>query len=69
MDALQEMRRGDIGEIERRILAQQHHVKAVERLAPGLAEREVIAGLVTHGQELNRSATISSPTIESLSGV
>ncbi len=54
MDAFQEMGRGDVGEVERRVLPQQHDVEAVERLALRLAEREVIADLVAHGELLHR---------------
>ena len=31
MDALEQMRGGDVGEVERRVLAQQHHVERRER--------------------------------------
>ena len=68
MDALEQMRRGDVGEVERRVLPQQHHVERGQRRAPRLAEREVIADLVAHGQHLHRRHQ-SSPRSESLSGV
>ena len=48
------MRRGDVGEVERRILPQQDDVERIERRALGLTQREMIAGLVAHGQHLNR---------------
>jgi len=37
MDAFEEMRRGDVGEIERRVLPQQDDVILRQRLAPRLA--------------------------------
>ena len=47
------MRRGDVGEIERRVLSQQDDVETIERLALGLTEGEMIADLVAHGQRLH----------------
>ena len=54
MDALEQMRRGDIGEIEGRVLPQQHDVEFCERNAARLAEREMIARLVAHAQRGHR---------------
>ena len=54
MNAFQQMRRGDVGEIEWRILPEQYDVERRERLAPRRVEREMIAGLVAHGEALNR---------------
>ncbi len=50
MDALEQVGRRHIGEVERRILAQQHHVKFRELHAPRLTQREMVAGLVAHAQ-------------------
>ena len=50
----EKMRRGDVGEVERRVLPQQDDVECGKRLAPRLAEGEVIAGLVAHGEKLDR---------------
>ena len=50
----EKMRRGDVGEIERRVLPQQDDIEGRQRLAPGLAEGEMVAGFVAHGQHLNR---------------
>ena len=52
MDAFQKMRRGDVGEVERRVLPQQDDVEIGQRFALRLAEREVIAGLVAPVQPL-----------------
>ena len=54
VDALEEMRRGDVGEVERRVLPQQDDVEGFERFALRLAEREMIADLVAHGEQLHR---------------
>ena len=43
VDAIEHVRRGDIGEIERRVLAQQHHVECGKLGVPRLAEREVVS--------------------------
>ena len=48
LNALEEMRRGDVSEIERRILAQQHHIEGIERDVAPFAEREMVAGFVAH---------------------
>jgi len=42
--------------------------KALKRLAPRLTEREIIVGLIAHGEQLNGSDHFS-PSSESLSGV
>ena len=47
-DALEQMGGGHIGEIERRILAQQHHVEFDELPAPRLAQGEMIPDRVAH---------------------
>ena len=50
LDALEQMRRGDIAEVEGRILAHQHHVGiAAEVDYFGLAGAEMIAGDALHG--------------------
>ena len=54
MDALEQMRGGDVGEVERRVLAQQDHVELAQVGAPRLAEREVVADLVADLQRLHR---------------
>jgi hypothetical protein len=50
MNVLQHVRRRDVGHVEGRVLAHQHHVDAgkVDRLKP--AQRGVIAALATHLQ-------------------
>ena len=52
MDALKKMRRRDIGEVERRVLAQQHHIdsRKIDKLR--LAETRVIALDVLDRQRL-----------------
>ncbi len=50
MDALEHMGRGDIGEIERRILAQQNDIERRQLGVARLAEREMVAGGVAHGK-------------------
>src|SRR5581483_60779 len=47
------MRRRDVVHVERRILAEQDHVEGGEFYALFLAEREVVARLVAHGQGLH----------------
>ena len=54
MNALEEMRGGDVGEIERRILPQQDDVELGQVDAPRLAEREVVADLVADLERLHR---------------
>ena len=46
--------RGDVGEIERRVLPQQHHVERGKLRPRRLTQREVIAGLVAHLERLHR---------------
>ena len=53
VDALEQMGGGHISEVEGRVLAQQHHVEFGELHAPRLIEREMVAGLVAHGQALD----------------
>ena len=43
MDALQDMGRGDIGHVEGRVLAHQHHIRRRQVIDKGLAQREMIA--------------------------
>jgi len=43
MDALEQVRRGDVGHVEGRVLAQQHHVHGGQIDTLGRAERVVIA--------------------------
>ena len=52
MQPFEKMRRGDVGEIERRVLPQQDDVERGKRLAPRFAQRKMIAGLVAHGEQL-----------------
>ena len=63
------MRRGDVGEIERRVLPQQDHVILRKRLAPRLAEREMVADLVAHGQHLDRGHQLLAAQRELVGGV
>ena len=44
----------DIGEIERRVLAQQHDVEGGEIDVPRLAEREMVAGDIAHRERPHR---------------
>ena len=53
MDALEQMRGGDVGEVERRVLPQQDDVERRQRRALAVAEREMIALLVAHGERLH----------------
>ncbi len=52
MQTFEKMRRGDVGEIERRVLPQQDDVESRKRFAPRLAQREMVAGLIAHGEQL-----------------
>ena len=54
MDALKEMRRRDIGEIERRVLPQQYDVEFGKVRAPGRAEAAMIVRLVADLKRLDR---------------
>ena len=54
MDALKHMRRADIGEVERRVLAQQHDVARRQIGRTRLAKGEMIAGDVAHLERLHR---------------
>jgi hypothetical protein len=54
LDAFQHVRGGDIGEVERRILAQQHDVEAGEVGKPRLAQSEMVAGGIAHLQRPHR---------------
>ena len=53
MDALEQMRGGDVGEVERRVLAQQDHVEGRKLDAPRLTQGKVVADLVAHRQRLH----------------
>jgi hypothetical protein len=53
MDALEDMRGGDVVHVEGRVLAQQHHVHPRQVLALLLAEREMAALLVLHRHRLD----------------
>ena len=54
VDALEKMRRRDIGEVEGRVLPQQHHVHLLAKIdAARLAQREMIAGFVAHFERLD----------------
>ena len=50
VNALEQMRAGDIGQIKRRVLAQQHDVEIGQRDPRWLTEREMVASLVAHAQ-------------------
>ena len=54
MDAVEHVGRRDIGEVERRVLAQQHHVEGGEVDMPRLAERDMVAGDIAHHQRPHR---------------
>ena len=69
MDALQQMRGGDVGEVERRVLPQQHHVERGERDALAFAEREMVARLVAHLQRLHGGEHVVLAACASRSGV
>jgi hypothetical protein len=53
MHPLEQVRGGDIGQIEWGVLAQQDHVELRQLGAARLAEREMVAGFVTYRQGLN----------------
>ncbi len=54
MQPFEQMRRGDISEVERRVLPQQDDVEGRKRFAAWLAKGEMIADFVTHRQRLHR---------------
>ena len=54
LNPLQHVRGGDVGEVERRILAQQHDIEGGEIDMACLAEREMVAGDVAHLQRPHR---------------
>ncbi len=53
VDALKHMRGGNIGHVERRVLAQQDDVEIGKRGPLGFAQGEMVAGLIAHGQSLD----------------
>ena len=53
MNALEQVGGGDVGEVERRVLAQQDDVELAQVDAPRLAEREMVADLVADLQVLH----------------
>ena len=53
MDALEQMRRGDVGHVEGRVLAQEHHVEAGEVGKLCGAERKMVALQVAHVHRLD----------------
>ena len=53
MNAIEQMGGRDIGEVERRVLPEQHHVEARDLGAGRRAEREMIAFPVAHRQRLD----------------
>jgi len=59
MDAIEHVGRRDIGEIERRILPQQHHVEGGEIDVPRLAERKMVAGDIAHHQRSHRGRQLA----------
>ena len=69
MDALEHVGRGDIGEVERRILAQQHHVEAGEIDMARLAQRDMVAGDVAHHQRPHRGRHFAVAQAEPIGGV
>ena len=52
MDALQQMRGGDIGHVEWRVLAEMHHVEFRQILLARMSEAVMVAGLVLDGQAM-----------------
>ncbi len=52
MDALQEMRRGDVGHVEWRVLAEMDHVELGEVLFAGMRQAIMVAGLVLDGEAM-----------------
>ncbi len=50
VDALQQMRRRDVGHVERRVLPEQHHIPSAQVLHARIGELVVIARLVEHRQ-------------------
>ena len=69
VNSLEEMRAGDVGEIERRILPQQHHVERREIGPLRFAERVVIADLVADGERLHRCDDVLSVQGKLIRGV
>ncbi len=63
-EPLQKMRGGNIGEIEGRVLAQQHHVHGAEFELGGLAER-VIAARIVENVDRRARAVSRSPSSDS----
>ena len=61
MDALEQVRGGDVGHVERRVLAQQHHVEVGEVLGARVGQAVVRAGLVL---DLQRRAARDQPAAE-----
>jgi hypothetical protein len=53
VDALEQMGGGDVGEVERRVLPEQHHVEFGELRTPRLAQGEIIALPVAHLEGLD----------------
>ena len=49
----------DVGEVERRVLAQQHHVERGQIDVPRLAEREMVAGDVAHRERPHRGGHLA----------
>jgi hypothetical protein len=54
MDAVEHVGRRDIGEVERRVLAQQHHVEAGEVDEARLTQGDMVAGDIAHHQRPHR---------------
>ncbi len=69
VDALENVRVGDVGHVEGRILPQQHDVQFGQVRDIRLAEREVVAGFVAYRQRLDRGASPCLPRNCSRSGV
>jgi hypothetical protein len=69
VDAFQQIRRGDVSEVERRVLAQQHHVELGEVLPPRLAERKMAAFLVAHLERCHGGEHLVAAQGEPVGGV
>ena len=50
MDALQQMRGGDVGHVEGRVLAEMHHVELRQILLALMRQPVMVAGLVLDGE-------------------
>ena len=55
MDALKNMRRGDVGHVERRVLAHQHHIRLRKIADLRLSQSEMVAFGVAHYERCVRA--------------